>query len=364
MLRVLFFFFLVVLLHVRCENTHTHLPISEDDIVIPQNYVVHKTKPLNIDGLPTESEWQNTNFTSYFEDIEGGKKLKPYYDTKVKMLWDDKYLYVYARLTEEHIWGDITKRDEVIFYNNNFEVFINPANDTYAYGEIEVNALNTVWDLLLNQPYSRGGKAINAWNLDGFKSAVHTKGTLNNPNDKDEYWAIEMAIPMSALVEIKQPHNLPKNEEIWRINFSRVEWQHEIVNGKYARKKEQGKYLPEYNWVWSAQNEINMHLPEMWGYIQFSTLQPQDIEFKQIDDVISKQVAYAVYKKVLKGQIPRLKNLSSGDKVSFETFTIQGIRFQSTYYKTVYGFEVTIENLQNKNKFVIDTDGYLKQINH
>lgn len=28
--------------------------------------------------------------------------------------------------------------------------------------------------------------------------------------------------------------------------------------------------LPEDNWVWSSQNVINMHLPEMWGFIQFS----------------------------------------------------------------------------------------------
>ena len=26
------------------------------------------------------------------------------------------------------------------------------------------------------------------------------------------------------------------------------------------------------NWVWSPQGEINMHIPEMWGQVQFSQI--------------------------------------------------------------------------------------------
>src|SRR5690606_3294095 len=59
--------------------------------------------------------------------------------------------------------------------------------------------------------------------------------------------------------------------KFWRINFSRVNWDFEIENGKYTRKKDaNGKLLPEYNWVWSPQGVINMHEPEHWGYVYFS----------------------------------------------------------------------------------------------
>ena len=30
------------------------------------------------------------------------------------------------------------------------------------------------------------------------------------------------------------------------------------------------KPYPEDNWVWSPQGVVNMHYPEMWGYVQFS----------------------------------------------------------------------------------------------
>ena len=28
--------------------------------------------------------------------------------------------------------------------------------------------------------------------------------------------------------------------------------------------------MPENNWVWSPQGAIDMHMPERWGYVQFS----------------------------------------------------------------------------------------------
>jgi len=58
----------------------------------------------------------------------------------------------------------------------------------------------------------------------------------------------------------------PKNRDIWRINFSRVEYNVTVVNGRY--QKVPG--LPEQNWVWSPQWTINMHLPERWGFVQWS----------------------------------------------------------------------------------------------
>ena len=51
----------------------------------------------------------------------------------------------------------------------------------------------------------------------------------------------------------------------WRINFSRVEWQVQTVDGKYQK-------LPgtkEDNWVWSPQGVVNMHVPEHWGRVKF-----------------------------------------------------------------------------------------------
>src|SRR5437762_10018554 len=44
----------------------------------------------------------------------------------------------------------------------------------------------------------------------------------------------------------------------WRVNFSRVEWRHEVLDGKYRKIPN----LREDNWVWSPQGVIDMHRPE------------------------------------------------------------------------------------------------------
>ena len=55
-----------------------------------------------------------------------------------------------------------TKRDEIVFHDNDFEVFLNPSGDGRDYFEFEINALNTTWDLRLVKPYRDGGPALNA----------------------------------------------------------------------------------------------------------------------------------------------------------------------------------------------------------
>jgi hypothetical protein len=51
-----------------------------------------------------------------------------------------------------------------------------------------------------------------------------------------------------------------------------VEWQVDVVDGRYSKRLKTGTKdpLPENNWVWSPQAAINMHMPERWGYVLFS----------------------------------------------------------------------------------------------
>ena len=118
----------------------------------------------------------------------------------MKMLWDQEYIYIIAKIEEPHIWGDITKRDTIVFYNNDFEVFVDPDGDTHNYYELETTALNTAWDIFLTKPYREKGNAvINDWDVIGLKSAVYVDGTINDPSDIDKAWYLEMAIPWKTL---------------------------------------------------------------------------------------------------------------------------------------------------------------------
>lgn len=278
---------------------------------IPRAYIAYQTSgPIEIDGNDEEASWQNAPWSDSYIDIEGEKK--PKYDTKMKMLWDDNYLYVFANIEEPHVWGTLKERDTIIFYNNDFEIFIDPDGDTHNYYEFEVNALNTIWDLFLSKPYRNGGTILGGWDFKGIRSAVSVQGTLNNSNDEDQGWQVEVAIPWSFRTHPKGEAIIPKNE-FWRMNFSRVNWNFDLENGRYARAKEKGaeNYLPEYNWVWSSQGVINMHEPEHWGYVYFSENRTGETDrFSIPKDEYVKWYLYDLYRQNLK-----LEQMSSMDLV-------------------------------------------------
>ena len=79
-------------------------------------------------------------------------------------------------------------------------------------------------------------------------------------------------MPWEVLRECAPGKKLPAGGDQWRVNFSRVEYQVEVKDGKYEKVKDvqTGKPLPEDNWVWTPTGLINIHYPEMWGYVQFS----------------------------------------------------------------------------------------------
>ncbi|MEI6865425.1 carbohydrate-binding family 9-like protein [Flavicella sp.] len=240
--------------------------------IVPKSYIAYKTQQaINIDGEDSDPSWNKVEWSELFIDIEGVKQ--PKYKTQVKMLWDDSYYYILAKLEEPHVWANLTKRDAIIFHNNDFEIFIDPDGDSHNYYEIEINALNTVWDLFISQPYRDNNVVLNDWNIVGLKSAVKVNGTINNAEDIDKGWVLEIAIPWSAFKTGYFHKNVP-SDKFWRVNFSRVNWDFQLENGKYSRKKDKnGKLLHEYNWVWSPMGVVNMHEPEKWGYVYFSSKQ-------------------------------------------------------------------------------------------
>lgn len=328
----------------------------------PRSYVAHHIEaPVIIDGKGDETVWQQAEFSKDFIDIEGVKT--PKYQTRVKMLWDNENLYFYAELKEPHIWATLKQRDTVIFYNNDFEIFIDPDGDTHNYYEFEMNALNTVWDLLLVKPYRESAPVLDSWDIQSLQSAVSINGTLNDSSDIDTSWSVEIAIPWTVLTEASGSNDLPI-DKFWRINFSRVNWDHTLEDGNYSRKKDaSGKFLPEYNWVWSPQGVINMHEPEHWGYVYFSPKPPtekhvftipQDEKIRwKLYELYRKQKAYFSKNKVWATHLKELQ----AQTFKLETKTITPVLENHTY-----GWSITVESPFSNAVYSIREDGKFSKI--
>jgi hypothetical protein len=253
-----------------CGTAHAQDPFKglEPLFTAPKHYsaIFTANSPI-IDGDISDAEWANIPWTDDFTDIEGDKQPAPYYKTRCKLIWDKDYLYIAAVIKDPDVWAYVKNHDQIVFQDNDFEIFIDPLNTTHQYFEIEVNAINTIWDLYLPKAYRNLGSGLSSWES-GVRSAVKVQGTLNNPSDKDQGWTVELAIPYRNL-NLKKP---PVEGDFWRVNFSRVQWVTTVNKGKYIKNKDDaGKNLPEHNWVWSPQGLINMHYPERWGYLTFST---------------------------------------------------------------------------------------------
>lgn len=249
------------------------IPRPNVDAFNPKVYYCKRAKgKLTLDGNLDKEFWADAPWTDDFVDIEGYIRPKPRFRTRAKMLWDDEAIYFGAELMGDEIWSHVTKRDDVIFQDNDFEIFIDPDSDTQCYFEFEMNARNTVWDLLLTKAYRDGGKAMNGFDLKGLRTAVKIDGRLNDPSANNVKWTCEVVMPFETLTECcGYGEKAPKPGDYWRINFSRVQWKVDVVDGQYKKRidPETGKPLPEDNWVWSPTGIINMHYPELWGFVFF-----------------------------------------------------------------------------------------------
>jgi len=208
-------------------------------------YECHRAQTtIIVDGQITEPAWAKAPWTETFTDVPGSDRAPLPLSTRCKMLYDDKFLYIAAELSDCDVRAAMTERDSKLFLENCFEVFLDPDRSGRNYWEIEINARNTIWDLQLSRPYSEGGKPVPDAHLDGLKTAVHVAGTLNDSSDHDRGWSCEMAVPLPA-----------RAGDVWRINFTRM---HYLPGSRQPRMMS-----------WSPLPRKDYHLPNCFGEIHF-----------------------------------------------------------------------------------------------
>ena len=334
---------------IGCALASAHAQRASPDLeampFAPRQYVCYRAPALKIDGALDEPAWAAAPWTAAFVDIEGDRRPPPRLRTRTKMLWDDDFFYVAAEMEEPDVWATLTERDSVIFRDNDFEVFIDPDGDTHDYYELEVNALGTPWDLLLVTPYRDGGPAIHAWDIAGLQIGVDVRGTINRPGDRDQGWTVEIALPWKMLREAAPDRRPPSPGESWRVNFSRVEWQVDAAAGRYTKRRAPGTQnaLPADNWVWSPQGAINMHMPERWGYVQFSNVRAGSGTQSFVEDP-NERIKWALRQLYYRQRrfhdahgvyAASLEALNSGD------IRVQGIDFRPVLHATPSLYEIT-----------------------
>ena len=209
-----------------------------------------------IDGIADDPQWNasdtlfiNQDLLSCDEDSTGHFVL---------IQSNNQYLYVFCKIYNRHIWSNLSLRDEPLYQEDAFEVFLDPAGDGIDYYELEINPLNTLFDLHFTSSPHNGGEGDAKFNFQGIKHDVYIEGTLNDPIDEDSYWSAELAIPLKELgiESVSQIRNLS-------ANFAIVKWPMKITDGRYEKVNPSDLKAAKYI-CWQCHSEYNMHLPEKW----------------------------------------------------------------------------------------------------
>mmetsp|Transcript_5089 Transcript_5089/g.14762 ORF Transcript_5089/g.14762 Transcript_5089/m.14762 type:complete len:379 (-) Transcript_5089:87-1223(-) len=254
----------------------------------PKAYIAPKISfPLidHLDGDLTKDVWKDVNFSDSFDDIRGPvdapSEDRPDQNcrTRFKAVWDDTHLYIGAILESDfETLAHFTERNSPIYQkDSDFEVFVDPFGSCHNYKELEVNAINTVWNLMLDRPYDDDGHEFSGRIAkpgdDRYYEVYHQKtatkllkGALNDSSGSAT-WSVEVALSYKDLLantdsSEKEGPPFPSVGSMMRINFSRVERQGDT------------------NWTWQPQivwdppNQrysgfVAMHHPDAWGYMVF-----------------------------------------------------------------------------------------------
>jgi hypothetical protein len=195
----------------------------------PVKVVAYQLAPhdkLVIDGKLDEPSWRYAKWTRRWGDPLGrrrdrrGKFIKSP-GTRAKFVWGPQDLYIAIEASDRDIWATFTERDSNTWEQEVVEVFLDPDGDERDYLELQVTPANVVFDAQF--AYHRSDlKRARAWNFKGWETAVHVKGTLNQRDDRDTSYIVEMRLPISELPGA--PKVLSATAKPWRLNLFRFDW--------------------------------------------------------------------------------------------------------------------------------------------
>lgn len=199
-------------------------------------YKAETDEPIIIDGQLTEQSWANAKWTKRWMDPLGRTLKNKRYrgkipNTRAKLIWQPDALYIAIEAIDKDIWATLTKRDSNTWEEEVVEVFLDPDGDKRNYLELQVTPANVVFDARF--AYRRSDlKTARAWDYQGWVTKVHIDGTLNDRQDRDRKYVVEMKLPLKTIPGA--PKQLKINARPWRINMFRFDWNEAPKGGQRA----------------------------------------------------------------------------------------------------------------------------------
>jgi hypothetical protein len=173
-------------------------------------------EPPQLDGRLDEPGWAAAEPHPMVHSLDG----EPYDErpSTVRLGWDAAALYVAAEIDDPDVWSEYERRDDPLWNQEVFELFVLGAADRRRYLELQVSPRGTAFDAR----FARYRDGDEAWN-GRWQAAVDLRGTLDDRRDRDDGWSVELSIPWAEICEHTQTTCPPAPGQTLRINAFRFE---------------------------------------------------------------------------------------------------------------------------------------------
>nr|WP_297912226.1 DUF5916 domain-containing protein [uncultured Allomuricauda sp.] len=148
---------------------------------------VAENEPPSIDGLLNDLVWKTVDWTGDYVELQPDENTPPSYQTKFKIVYDSKYLYIGVRCYDaepDKIVRRLSRRDG--FDGDWVEFNIDSYHDKRTAFSFTVTAAGVKGDEFVS---NNGNNWVGSWNSIWF----------TNTNMYDEGWTAELIIPLSQL---------------------------------------------------------------------------------------------------------------------------------------------------------------------
>ncbi|ORX77193.1 hypothetical protein K493DRAFT_363426 [Basidiobolus meristosporus CBS 931.73] len=262
----------------------------------PKTHVSYRSSgSIVLDGKLDDEAWQKVPWTDYFGNIQGPSGVAPpsIMNTRVKIMFDEEYIYVGARIDEEVIRAKKSYCVGEVWDDNDFQFYLDAGRTNTNLKVIKMNALGLYEALIYDKPIANKGVG-KPWDIKSkFEFKVYTNGKVNDPSwrkVKGGYWSVEWKLHKSLLstttLAKRDVQGVPAYQN---MNFLRTGYNptsvYPLPNQANATStaslffgippvangglKKRHQVTPRYQFSWTPQYSNDPTNSDLWGHMEF-----------------------------------------------------------------------------------------------
>jgi hypothetical protein len=181
--------------------------------------VIKKVEDFDLTGSESDSIWEKAKWNVMTKLDKGGQD----YESKFKILYSDKGLYVLFYGQDNKISTTYDADFDKLWNGDVFEIFFHPNPQLSKYFEYQVNPLNKELVIIIDRSKEVHNSGLQSYEgTRRIKKKVEVLGGEVEMNSPINSWTAELFFPFELLKDL--PNSPPVSGTVWNANFARIDY--------------------------------------------------------------------------------------------------------------------------------------------